>query len=169
VVSVPAHLLVAPSYLERRSCGCSAPQRPQVQGRTWFARTWRGRWGTAERTGPYGPTPSARPSVANTGARHCFLASASGPKLWPDVCAVINLNMAVAYSYICMRYERFRDFEISGGRSHGGAEARRKQREETTTGHKGNWRVPCSCLCVKHSWLPTGVLHCPGHPSCAGA
>jgi hypothetical protein len=42
---------------------------------------------------------------------------------------------------------RFRDFEISGGRSHGGAEARRKQREETTTRHKGNWRVPCSCLC----------------------
>jgi hypothetical protein len=28
---------------------------------------------------------------------------------------------------------------ISGGRrSHGGAEARRKQREESTTGHKGN-------------------------------
>jgi hypothetical protein len=25
------------------------------------------------------------------------------------------------------------------------------------------------CLCVKHPWLPTGVLHCPGHPSCAGA
>jgi hypothetical protein len=31
---------------------------------------------------------------------------------------------------------RFRDFEISGGRSHGGAENRRKQREETTTRHK---------------------------------
>jgi hypothetical protein len=45
---------------------------------------------------------------------------------------------------------------ISGGggrRSpHGGAEARRKQREEptTTTRHReGNWRVPCSCLCVE--------------------
>jgi hypothetical protein len=39
---------------------------------------------------------------------------------------------------------------ISGGRrSHGGAEARRKQREEPTTGYKGNWRVPCSCLCVE--------------------
>jgi hypothetical protein len=39
---------------------------------------------------------------------------------------------------------------ISGGRrSHGGAEARRKQREEPTTGHKGNWRVPCSCLRVE--------------------
>jgi hypothetical protein len=25
------------------------------------------------------------------------------------------------------------------------------------------------CLCVKHPWFPTGVLHCPGHPSCAGA
>jgi hypothetical protein len=59
---------------------------------------------------------------------------------------------------------------ISGGRcSHGGAETRRKQREETTTRHKGNWRVPCVCLCVKHPWFPTGVLHCPGHPSCAGA
>jgi hypothetical protein len=23
----------------------------------------------------------------------------------------------------------------------------------------------CFCLCVKHPWLPTGVLHCPGHPS----
>jgi hypothetical protein len=22
---------------------------------------------------------------------------------------------------------------------------------------------------LKHPWLPTGVLHCPGHPSCAGA
>jgi hypothetical protein len=42
---------------------------------------------------------------------------------------------------------------ISGGRcSHGGAETRRKQREETATRHKGNWRVPCSCLCVKHPW-----------------
>jgi hypothetical protein len=43
------------------------------------------------------------------------------------------------------------DQRISGGRrSHGGAEARRKQREESTTGHKGNyWRVPCSCLCVE--------------------
>jgi hypothetical protein len=55
------------------------------------------------------------------------------------------------------------------GRTHGGAEARRKQREEPTTGQKGNWRVPCFCLCVKHPWFPTGVLHCPGHPSCAGA
>jgi hypothetical protein len=36
---------------------------------------------------------------------------------------------------------------ISGGRcSHGGAEARRKQREESTTRHKGNWRVSCFCL-----------------------
>jgi hypothetical protein len=34
---------------------------------------------------------------------------------------------------------------------------------------KGNWRVSCFCLCVKHPWFPTGVLHCPGHPSCAGA
>jgi hypothetical protein len=35
------------------------------------------------------------------------------------------------------------DQRISGEwRSHGGAEARRKQREESTTGHKGNWRVP---------------------------
>jgi hypothetical protein len=60
---------------------------------------------------------------------------------------------------------------ISGGRcSHGGAETRRKQREETTTRHRGNWRVPCFCLCVKHPWaFPTGVLHRPGHPSCAGA
>jgi hypothetical protein len=59
---------------------------------------------------------------------------------------------------------------ISGGRcSHGGAEARRKQREESTTRHKGNWRVSCFCLCVKHPWLSTGVLDCPGHPSCAGA
>jgi hypothetical protein len=59
---------------------------------------------------------------------------------------------------------------ISGGRrSHGGAEARRKQREETTTRHKGNWRVPCFYLCVKRPWLPTGALHCSGHPSCADA
>jgi hypothetical protein len=33
---------------------------------------------------------------------------------------------------------RFRDFEISGRSSHGGAEARRKQRKEPTTRHKGN-------------------------------
>jgi hypothetical protein len=26
----------------------------------------------------------------------------------------------------------------------------RKQREESTTRHKGNWRVSCFCLCVKH-------------------
>jgi hypothetical protein len=39
---------------------------------------------------------------------------------------------------------------ISGGRrSHGGAEARRKQRGEPTTRHKGNWRASCSCLCVE--------------------
>jgi hypothetical protein len=62
------------------------------------------------------------------------------------------------------------DQRISGGWcSHGGAEARRKQRDEPTTRHKGNWRVPCSCLCVKHPRLPTGALHYPGHPSCAGA
>jgi len=53
------------------------------------------------------PTPSARPSAANARARHRFLASASGPKLWPsDVCAVrdklrrLNINMAVAYIYL---------------------------------------------------------------------
>jgi hypothetical protein len=50
--------------------------------------------------GSNGPTASARPSAANTGARHCFLASAPGPKLWPDVYAVIKLSMAVAYIYI---------------------------------------------------------------------
>jgi hypothetical protein len=40
-------------------------------------------------------------------------------------------------------FRRSLDQWISGGRrSHGGAEARRKQREESTTRHKGNWRVP---------------------------
>jgi hypothetical protein len=30
--------------------------------------------------------------------------------------------------------------------------------------------VPRALACVlKHPWLPTGALHCPGHPSCAGA
>jgi hypothetical protein len=24
--------------------------------------------------------------------------------------------------------------------------------EESTTGHKGNWRASCSCLCVEHPW-----------------
>jgi hypothetical protein len=49
------------------------------------------------------------------------------------------------------------DQRISGGmRPHGGAEARRKQREEPTTGHKGNWRVPCSCMCVE---TPVLVAH----------
>jgi hypothetical protein len=52
-----------------------------------------------------------------------------------------------------IRDPRFRDFEISGSwegalpqRSRG---ARRKQRKEPTTRHKGNWRVPCSCLRVE--------------------
>jgi hypothetical protein len=40
---------------------------------------------------------SARPSAANTGTQHCFLASASDPKLWPDVYKATKLNMAVAY------------------------------------------------------------------------
>jgi hypothetical protein len=41
-----------------------------------------------------------------------------------------------------LRGERFRDFrDFWRARSHGGAEARRKQREESTTRHKGNWRV----------------------------
>jgi hypothetical protein len=55
---------------------------------------------TAERarTAPR-PAHGARPSAANTGARHCFLASASGPQLWPDVCAMINSSTAVAYIY----------------------------------------------------------------------
>jgi hypothetical protein len=53
------------------------------------------------------------------------------------------------------KFERLRDFEISGRRSHGGAETIRKQREEATARHKGNWRVPCFCLCVKDPWLPT--------------
>jgi hypothetical protein len=30
--------------------------------------------------------------------------------------------------------------------------------------------VSRALACVlKHPWLPTGALHCPGHPSCAGA
>jgi hypothetical protein len=58
----------------------------------------------------------------------------------------------------------------SGRRSHGGAEARRKQREEPTTGHKGNWRVPCSCLCVETPVVAHRCFTLPrGHPSCAGA
>jgi hypothetical protein len=40
------------------------------------------------------------------------------------------------------RAARGGDQQISGGWcSHGGAEARRKQHEETTAGQKGNWRV----------------------------
>jgi hypothetical protein len=62
---------------------------------------------------------------------------------------------------------------VGGELPHGGAETRRKQCEETTTRHKGNWRVPCFCLCVKHPWLPTGVLSfalAPRAPvTCAGA
>jgi hypothetical protein len=60
---------------------------------------------------------------------------------------------------------------ISGGwRSHGGAEARREQREESTTRPGGQ----LACLVflpvvLGHPWFPTGALHCPGHPSCAGA
>ena len=79
---------------------------PQVQGRTWLAWTWRGRWSLGHGgTGPYGPTPSARPSAANTRARHCFLASASGPKLWPYVCAVIKLNINTRPWHSIYRYE----------------------------------------------------------------
>jgi hypothetical protein len=78
------------------------PQRPAASARTDLVRSdlaWPlGHGGT----GPCGPTPSARPSAANTRARHCFLVSASDPKLWQGVCAVIklNINMAVAYIYI---------------------------------------------------------------------
>jgi hypothetical protein len=74
------------SRLERRSC--SVPTAAST--RTDLVRSdlaWSLGCGGA---GPCGPTPSARPSAANTRARHCFLASASGPKLWPYVCAVIK-------------------------------------------------------------------------------
>jgi hypothetical protein len=56
----------------------------------------------ARRNGPVRPhAQRTAERRANTRARHCFLASASDPKLWPDVCAVIklNINMAVAYIY----------------------------------------------------------------------
>jgi hypothetical protein len=60
---------------------------------------------------------------------------------------------------------------ISGGRrSHGGGEARRKQREESQRPATRAIGVSRALACVlKHPWLPTGVLHCPGHPSCADA
>jgi hypothetical protein len=68
----------------------------------------------------------------------------------------------------------------SGRRSHEGAEARHKQREEPTTRHKGSWCVPCSCICAETElpetelpWLPSGLrcfaLAAPlprGHPPC---
>jgi hypothetical protein len=41
-----------------------------------------------------------------------------------------------------LEISRFRDFEISGRCSHGGAEARREQREVTTTRHKGQLACP---------------------------
>jgi hypothetical protein len=44
--------------------------------------------GARWQAGPCGP---GAPSASGTGTRHCFLASASGPELWPDVCAVAKL------------------------------------------------------------------------------
>ena len=52
-------------------------------------------------TGPSGPTASARPSIANTGARHRILASASGPELRMARCMCSDKMkyMAVVYIY----------------------------------------------------------------------
>jgi hypothetical protein len=48
-------------------------------------------------TGPYGPTPSARPGVANTRARHYFLASASGLRF--EVVARCLCSDKIKYKY----------------------------------------------------------------------
>jgi hypothetical protein len=68
------------------------------------------------------------------------------------------------------------DQRISGGwRAHGGAEARREQREESTTGPGGQLACPVLVLLpvvLERPWLPTGIsTRAPvtGHPSCAGA
>jgi hypothetical protein len=67
----------------------------------------------------------------------------------------------------CRRLSGSADQRISGGwRSHGGAEARREQREESTTRPGGQ----LACLVflpvvLEPPWFPTGALHCPGHPS----
>jgi hypothetical protein len=66
---------------------------------------------------------------------------------------------------------RFRDFEIS--RFLEGApteeprlDANNARRQRPATRAIG---VSRALACVKHPWLPTGALHCPDHPSCAGA
>jgi hypothetical protein len=74
----------------------------------------------------------------------------------------------VSLTMLLTDFERLRDFEISGRRSHGGAEARRKQREEPTTGHKGNWRVPCPCLCVETPVVAHRCFALPRSPILCG-
>ena len=51
------------------------------------------------------------------------------------------------------------DQRISGGwRSHGGAEARREQREESTTGPGGQLACPVLLpVMLERPWLPTGI------------
>jgi hypothetical protein len=101
--SAPARAAVTPRApeLQRPANGRQCKDRPGSLGlgvvagarRNGPARSHAQR--TAERRAP---------SAANTRARHCSLASASGPELWQYVCAVIklNINLAVAYIlYIC--------------------------------------------------------------------
>jgi hypothetical protein len=76
----------------RRAPGLYRPNAA-ASARTDLVRSDLAWWLGHGETGPYGLTPSARPSTANTRARHCFLARASGPKLWPYACAVIKLNI----------------------------------------------------------------------------
>jgi hypothetical protein len=88
------------------SAGAAAPQRPQVQGRTWAAQTWRGHCG-ARRNGP------VRPHAQRTAECRQHTCSALLPRqrigyevVARCLCAVIklNINMAVAYIDICDIY-----------------------------------------------------------------
>jgi hypothetical protein len=83
--SALARIAVAPRALELQR-----PNDRKYKDGPGIARTRRGHWGTAERALTAPCQAHGRPCVANTRARLCFLASAPGPKLWPDVCAVIK-------------------------------------------------------------------------------
>jgi hypothetical protein len=165
--------------------GASAKHRPQVLGRKESAA--RGNRGAGRGQGPsrrkqalqdtsqlpsYGMGSSPLSSASSTrryvrGQGWARSGGADRPRLKS---AIVYGRMSGTASGCGWRICRSTCRTCSGRRSHGGTEASRKQREEPTTRHKGNWRVPCSCLCVETPVVARRCFSLPrSHPSCAGA
>jgi hypothetical protein len=83
------------------SAGAVAPQRPQVQGRTWFARTI-GVVTRARRNGPVQPHAKGTAELR----RHTCSALLPRQRIGSEIVAVIklNINMAVAYIWCVCAY-----------------------------------------------------------------